>query len=387
MPGVNRLRQWNRSMRRTRETELQRLRELRQELEETVKPVFDKHGNMGVSVLELRDQLEETGITQTIPKKRLELLLERADVDGNSYITYQEFTDMMTNPEFLSRKERTAMNKLIGLAIHNIVPRSLRQDFLKAYTCSPPPIFIPIISAVQIIVFVIYAIELSNRGTPVRANSGTPFYSPLVYEPSRRYQAWRFVTYSLIHDGYIHLINNLVIHVIFGLPLEIVHKGLRVMAIYFIGITAGSLAHSLTDQWALLVGASGGCYALIGGHLASVIVNWKEMNHECKGGNPFRFFLSAPMRFIIILFIVGGDTGYAIYKRYTDPDGEKIGVAAHIGGLLAGLLVGVPFLKNLIELPWERTVGVVTLTVFMLFVVTAVIFNGVYNGYPPTDWS
>ena len=34
----------------------------------------------------------------------------------------------------------------------------------------------------------------------------------------------------------------------------------------------GSLGHSVTDHDVQLVGASGGCYALIGAHLASVIV-------------------------------------------------------------------------------------------------------------------
>ena len=35
---------------------------------------------------------------------------------------------------------------------------------------------------------------------------------------------------------------------------------------------AGSLAHSLTDHHIALAGASGGCYALIGAHFASIVV-------------------------------------------------------------------------------------------------------------------
>ena len=34
----------------------------------------------------------------------------------------------------------------------------------------------------------------------------------------------------------------------------------------------GSLAHSCTDHHVALAGASGGCYALIGAHLASIVV-------------------------------------------------------------------------------------------------------------------
>lgn len=41
---------------------------------------------------------------------------------------------------------------------------------------------------------------------------------------------------------------------------------------YLIIFLLGSLAHSVTDVNVALAGASGGCYALIGAHIASVIV-------------------------------------------------------------------------------------------------------------------
>ena len=52
---------------------------------------------------------------------------------------------------------------------------------------------------------------------------------------------------------------------------------LQIISIKFVcagsnGYLAGSLGHSVTDHSIKLVGASGGCYALIGAHLASVIV-------------------------------------------------------------------------------------------------------------------
>jgi rhomboid-related protein 1/2/3 len=65
---------------------------------------------------------------------------------------------------------------------------------------------------------------------------------------------------------------NLVFQLLLGLPLEIVHKWWRLMIIYFCGVLGGSLAHSVTDYYVNLVGASGGCYAILGAHLASVIV-------------------------------------------------------------------------------------------------------------------
>lgn len=62
-----------------------------------------------------------------------------------------------------------------------------------------------------------------------------------------------------------------------GLPLEMVHKWWRVGIVYIAGVVAGSLASSITDPHSYLAGASGGVYALLAAHLASVAINWSEM--------------------------------------------------------------------------------------------------------------
>lgn len=361
--------------------------EFRRELERQFRPVFDKHGNMGVLVSELQDELDETGIINSIPEDRLDLLIAKADRDGDSYVTFNEFINMMTRPGALNKKERSAMKSFVGAAILNIVPESMKEDFLDHYNCRPPPIFMALISIIEIIVFIIYATELKDTADPVTATSGVPLYSPFIYKPSRRYEAWRYLTYLLIHQGYIHLIGNLIFQLLLGLPLEIVHKWWRVLIVYFCGVIAGSLAHSCTDHHVALAGASGGCYALIGAHLASIVVNWAEMNHECCEGNPIRFLLSAPVRLTVLLVLAGGDTANAIYRRFISPQGGNIGITAHIGGLLAGLFLGIAVMKNIRVKPWEKTVGWVTLAVFLVFISFAVFFNGLYKGYPDTDWT
>ncbi|XP_060561566.1 rhomboid-related protein 2-like [Ruditapes philippinarum] len=184
-----------------------------------------------------------------------------------------------------------------------------------------------------------------------------------------------------------HLVGNLIFQLLLGLPLEIVHKWWRVLIVYFCGVIAGSLAHSLTDHNVALAGASGGCYALIGAHLASVVVNWSEMNHECCDGNPIRFLLSAPVRLTVLLLLAGLDTANAVYRRFFDPAGGNIGITAHMGGLIAGLFLGIAVMKNINEKPWEKNVGWVTLALFLVFVSFSIFFNGLYNGYPETDWT
>lgn len=96
--------------------------------------------------------------------------------------------------------------------------------------------------------------------------------SPLTYCPEKREEAWRFISYMLVHAGVQHIVGNLFMQIILGIPLEMVHKGLRVGLVCLAGVLAGSLASSIFDPLKSLVGASGGVYALMGGYFMNVIV-------------------------------------------------------------------------------------------------------------------
>lgn len=370
------------------------LNALRSEMDQNFKPIFDKHDRQGIEVGELRRELEDEGLLEHITRDRMNQLLELADQDSNQMITYNEFVRMMTQD--LTDQERSRFQSVIRAAILDIVPLRYREDFLANYNCCPPPLFIPMISIAEVIVFIIYAMDLQDKGMPVTATSGVAMYSPLVYTPRRRYEAWRFLTYMLMHQGYMHIIFNMLFQLLFGLPLEIVHKGWRVAIVYLLGVIAGSLAHSVSDHNVGLVGASGGVYAILGAHVAAIVTNWKEMNykcmdtdelqdHTCKGIG--RILLSAPVRLLVILVLVVPDTALAIYRRIAEPETFKVGVTAHLGGFAAGLLLGIPILLNVRRQDWETILGWVTIAIYLAFVAFCCIFNGLYPGYPDTDWS
>lgn len=65
---------------------------------------------------------------------------------------------------------------------------------------------------------------------------------------------------------------NLIVQLLLGVPLEMVHRGWRVVFIYLSGVLAGSLATSVSDPYVYLAGASGGVYALITAHVATIII-------------------------------------------------------------------------------------------------------------------
>ena len=55
---------------------------------------------------------------------------------------------------------------------------------------------------VQLIVFISYIIVRKNQEDPVIPASklaDAPRDSPLIYQPARRYEAWRFLSYMFIH--------------------------------------------------------------------------------------------------------------------------------------------------------------------------------------------
>lgn len=96
---------------------------------------------------------------------------------------------------------------------------------------------------------------------------------------------------------------NLVVQLLFGLPLEMVHGSTRIGCVYLAGVIAGSLGKfiphrhklhtlyllqqltfsppgtSIFDPEVFLVGASGGVYALLAAHLANVMINYHSMQY------------------------------------------------------------------------------------------------------------
>ncbi|XP_047374597.1 rhomboid-related protein 2 isoform X2 [Sciurus carolinensis] len=164
--------------------------------------------------------------------------------------------------------------------VHRIVskwmlPEPVRRTYLERANCFPPPLFIISISLAELAVFIYYAVWKPQKQW-ITLDIGI-LESPLIYRPEKREEAWRFISYMLVHAGVQHIVGNLLMQLVLGIPLEMVHKGLRVGLVYLAGVIAGSLASSIFDPLRSLVGASGGVYALMGGYFMNVLVNFREM--------------------------------------------------------------------------------------------------------------
>lgn len=77
-----------------------------------------------------------------------------------------------------------------------------------------------------------------------------------------------------------HLVINLLVQILLGVPLEMVHKWWRVLIVYFAGVLAGSLGTSITDPTVRLAGASGGVYSLITAHISTILMVSATFNQK-----------------------------------------------------------------------------------------------------------
>ncbi|EHB11043.1 Rhomboid-related protein 2, partial [Heterocephalus glaber] len=252
--------------------------------------------------------------------------------------------------------------------VHRIVskwmlPEPVRGTYLERASCLPPPVFIISISLAELAVFIYYAVWKPQKQW-ITLDTGI-LDSPFTYRPDKREESWRFLSYMLVHAGVQHIVGNLFMQLMLGIPLEMVHKGLRVGLVYLAGVIAGSLASSIFDPLKSLVGASGGVYALMGGYFMNVLVNFREMIPAF-----------GIVRLLIIILIIASDMGFALYRRFFVPEnGSPVSFAAHIAGGFAGMSIGYTvfscFDKALLKDPrfW------IAIAAYLAFVLFAVFFN------------
>ncbi|XP_037937672.1 protein rhomboid-like [Teleopsis dalmanni] len=229
--------------------------------------------------------------------------------------------------------------------------------------CCPTPIFIILISLLEIGVFVFDYLTVA----PVNelSNSNVPSESVFIYRPDRRLEIWRYVSYMLLHANWFHLSFNILIQLLFGVPLELVHGSLRVAVIYLAGVFAGSLGTSVVDSEVYLVGASGGVYALLAAQLASILLNFEQMRYGI-------------LQLMSVIIFVSCDLGFAFYTKYfsTEIRGlPAVSYIAHLTGSLAGFTVALLILKNFESKTQSKVIWWIALSSYLTFTIFAIVFN------------
>jgi membrane associated rhomboid family serine protease len=139
-----------------------------------------------------------------------------------------------------------------------------------------------------------------------------------------RQQWWRLLTPMLLHSGFIHYGVNVLLQLRIGVMLEL-QWGLGTYALTYIGSgVASSLFSAMILDSQIGVGASGALMGLLGAWLAEISCKWSN-------GTPEEVHARAGYLVMVVLNIL------ITLSFSTVP---YIDWAAHLGGLLGGMMIG-----------------------------------------------
>ncbi len=140
------------------------------------------------------------------------------------------------------------------------------------------------------------------------------------------FQYWRILTYGFLHDGFEHLASNTLFFYFLCLyrpsidGMEEKSRLKRVLLVYFVGMMVAGLWCAMSDL-VVLVGASGGVFALHGSLLARYLFLDKSARKALNGEYTFLFIIMI----LNILFSLS----------------PGVSLAGHVSGLVAGFLLEV----------------------------------------------
>ncbi len=165
---------------------------------------------------------------------------------------------------------------------------------------------------------------------------------------------WSFLTYALLHDGWLHLGLNVVVLSALGTPVARRFGALRFTALFALGALAGALMHLGVHPAAVapLIGASASVSACMGAAARFVF------DPLARGGAAAPRLRQSLQNRTVISFTLGWFIANAMSGLGANPSvlaNASIAWEAHIGGFLLGFLAFALFDRRQ-EIP-EETAG------------------------------
>ena len=164
---------------------------------------------------------------------------------------------------------------------------------------------------------------------------------------------WRLITAGFLHGGIFHLLFNMYSLYIIGTQIENFVGKWKFLAIYFCSMLTASLMSCVISPNSVSVGASGAIFGLLG-----ALVYF---------GYHYRLYLGSVLRNQIIpLILFNLLLGFMV---------SGIDNAAHIGGLIGGLLISMALGVQKREGKQDRINGIITFSIYLLFLIYLVFFR------------
>jgi rhomboid protease GluP len=161
-------------------------------------------------------------------------------------------------------------------------------------------------------------------------------------------QWWRLLTNCFLHFGIIHLLLNMYALVFVGLLLEPFLGRVKFIVAYLLTGIAASMVSLWWHDYTVSAGASGAIFGLYGVFL--VILSTNHIERSMRTG---------------LLINIGA---FVIYNLVYGSFKGGIDNAAHLGGLLSGLLIGLLYLPAL-QKPDNRILSRLTLSATLIIII------------------
>ena len=210
---------------------------------------------------------------------------------------------------------------------------------LDAFWRRVPPVTFALI-AINVAVF-LYELWLGSHGQ-LRQRAFAWKYS-LSLEGLQHGSFWKLITFQFLHGGWLHLLLNCWSIFIFGAALESVLGKARYLRLYLLGGVAGGalqmLAAWLSDArfGGSVVGASAGVFALIAGF--TYIFPEARMTLLLFFVIPLRMTANRMLTVAALITVAG-----ILWPSWLL--GRHVAHVAHLGGLIAGLIVVRVFMRE-----------------------------------------
>jgi membrane associated rhomboid family serine protease len=200
-----------------------------------------------------------------------------------------------------------------------------RTKVRTARTLTSAPVVTQALIAINVVVFLIE----TGAGAPLGGGGGGTIWNHgVLYGPaltahnfaapfpySGTHQYWRLLTSGFLHDGFFHILVNMVSLYFVGMVLEPAIGHVNFAAVYLASLFAGSFGALLFQPGVPTVGASGAIFGIFG---ALIVVAYHRGIPIWQSGLGVVLVLN-----LVISFTFSG-----------------ISIGGHIGGLVAGLICG-----------------------------------------------
>jgi len=195
--------------------------------------------------------------------------------------------------------------------------RAIREAF--AHTS--PPLVMPILVATNVLIFLAMIV---TRVPAMSPSSDALLRWGATYGPAiTGGEWWRLLTAMFVHAGLVHLVFNMFALLSIGALIERMFGRVPFLVLYLLSGLGGSIASAYWHPLSVGVGASGAIFGLYG----------------ALGGFLLRARNSLPSE--VVSSLRNNAIAFIVYNGVIGSTQPNIDMAAHFGGLAAGILAGV----------------------------------------------